>query len=927
MLRLIIRIITAFAASLILSLWVIQNSAKLQDSIGTTIVQFIEKDWSARITMQKPRINFFTFSIYLAEGTVTPTDSKKYSWHFEECRIYVSPLALLMKKRAELHLTLNKVTASTDAHDTTIDIVEHIKQMLAPSTLEIPITLESLCINNLDATLRHSGQTFTAKTPGTLAIQHDNDLMRFKEQTWHGSFAAEKALLCVNNVPYAQEFSGVTTFHLDEKQNGWQFSSNMAGKLPIIDHRQEYALDGTWNQDGGEIMLTSGGNQTRLAITFSYPLTIGLKGVFPANHVNQAVHVASNNLTDFQAIGGTCAVDTVLTTHNNTFVSSGTVSVDRLKIGSLELAHAGMTLIPSDAHKTVDSAIVLDQSPGYGMVGSLDWNTESRTGCLTLTNTQKIVFMSTAGNNSGYEIKPKACSLKLSYDSQGSCRGSYAFDLNNPAYKKIIKHRGIIAYKKNKIGIKGKDAHGSYELKACLLPHPHLMSIEYTKDDKKLLCCSTNSQHPLCLEGSVSWLFLKRFLDQQYRRMIFSNDGSLFLSIDQHNTNAITAEISLDQGSFYMPEYHNILKAFSTSLTVQPHARRLELNNMHITMSKGEITCPHAIAQLDEQYNLSFLMAPWKLDNVFVNWKKDFYGFLYGTLTLSKQETEAAMLKGSLILKKSILKDSFLQEQAASASYNSMPLQLSFPIGFDLKLITEKPIKAKIGNFNTAARVDLSVVSAPQKDFFGAPIVTGSIELDKGSLRILNKSLDIQYGKLQFLHNNLQDPLIDLMARSRIGKYLVSLQATGSLQKPNILLESTPALSEEQIIGLLLTGSELSSLQADLPAMLLQNLDALIFTTKRSGKEQSVLDTITKTFKYVQITPNLNTVPGERGMLRGSFTVNLTDQLRAKIDKDLDLQKNFSAQIEYLLSDNINLKLVQEQRGERGLEVEFRIKP
>ena len=62
-------------------------------------------------------------------------------------------------------------------------------------------------------------------------------------------------------------------------------------------------------------------------------------------------------------------------------------------------------------------------------------------------------------------------------------------------------------------------------------------------------------------------------------------------------------------------------------------------------------------------------------------------------------------------------------------------------------------------------------------------------------------------------------------------------------------------------------------------------------------------------------------------MLKGSFTVNVTDQLRAKIDKDLDLQKNFSAQIEYLLSDNINLKLVQEQRGERGIEVEFRVKP
>lgn len=922
MLRYAIRIITALAASLVLSLWVIQNSATLQDAVGTKIVQFIEEDWSARIAMKKPRVNFFTFSIYLADGIVTPTDTKKYSWAFEEGRIHISPLALLTKRQAQLHITLNNVTASTHAHGDSMDIIEHIKQIIAPAAIEVPITLESLCITNIDATVDYGKNTFVCKAPGTLTFEHNNNLMRYQEPTWHGNLTLENAMLAVNNIPYAQQVTGETLFYLNEKEDSWYFKTKNKSRLPILDHTQDHLLEGSWNTLGGELMLTNQHQNARLAATFSYPLTIGLRGFFPANYVKNAGSIIASNTTNASPIEGICTVDTAIVAHNNILITSGTVAVDDLKIGNLQFQHVGCTLAPSTT-TTGASTLTQKQSPGYGLTGNLNWDIPSSTGNLTLTNTQDIIVAGTTSNNTAYVITPKNGALALNFGTEGICKGSYRFTVNNNAYNSTIKHRGIMAYKNGKYAIKGYDNHGTYAIKAAVAPHVHLTSIDYEKNGTPLLKCRTSPASPLCLHGDVSWQFLKQFLDQQYRRMIFSNDGLFSVQLDQANPELLTAKVALAQGSFYMPEYHNVLKQFSASINLNPNARRLELHDAKITMSKGKITCPHAVAEFDDQYNLTYAMMPWKLENLFVNWKKDFYGFVYGTLTLNKKESEPPVLQGNLVLKRSQLKDSFLQDSTGIAS----GVPLSFPLGFDLKVVTEKPMRTKIGSFNALARIDLSIVSAPQKDLFGSPIVTGTIDLEKGAIRILNKTLALQYGKLQFLHNNLQDPLIDLMARSRIGKYLVSLQATGSVQKPTILLESTPSLSEEQIIGLLLTGSELSSLQSDLPAMLLQNLDALLFTTKKNNKQQAVLDTITKTFKYVQITPNLNAAAGERGMLKGSFTVNVTDQLRAKIDKDLDLQKNFSAQIEYLLSDNINLKLVQEQRGERGIEVEFRVKP
>ena len=145
------------------------------------------------------------------------------------------------------------------------------------------------------------------------------------------------------------------------------------------------------------------------------------------------------------------------------------------------------------------------------------------------------------------------------------------------------------------------------------------------------------------------------------------------------------------------------------------------------------------------------------------------------------------------------------------------------------------------------------------------------------------------------------------------------------MQKPTILLESTPELTEEQIVGLLLSGSENASLQADLPVMLLQNLDSFIFKNNKNSKHAGLFDKISKTFKYIQVTPNL-TDTADAGKLKGSISVNFNDQLRAQIQKNLDLQKDFSAHVEYMLSDDINLKVIKDQRGELGSEVEMRLK-
>ena len=48
--------------------------------------------------------------------------------------------------------------------------------------------------------------------------------------------------------------------------------------------------------------------------------------------------------------------------------------------------------------------------------------------------------------------------------------------------------------------------------------------------------------------------------------------------------------------------------------------------------------------------------------------------------------------------------------------------------------------------------------------------------------------------------------------------------------------------------------------------------------------------------------------------------------MHAQIQKNFNLQEDFAFQLEYFLTDDINLKMVKDQSGDIGSEVEVRLK-
>jgi hypothetical protein len=82
---------------------------------------------------------------------------------------------------------------------------------------------------------------------------------------------------------------------------------------------------------------------------------------------------------------------------------------------------------------------------------------------------------------------------------------------------------------------------------------------------------------------------------------------------------------------------------------------------------------------------------------------------------------------------------------------------------------------------------------------------------------------------------------------------------------------------------------------------------------------------LAKPFQYIQLTPNFIDQTG-RGGIKGTLSVDITPQLHAQVQKDINLQEDLSFQIEYYLTDNLNLKAIRDARGDVGAQAELSFK-
>jgi translocation and assembly module TamB len=90
---------------------------------------------------------------------------------------------------------------------------------------------------------------------------------------------------------------------------------------------------------------------------------------------------------------------------------------------------------------------------------------------------------------------------------------------------------------------------------------------------------------------------------------------------------------------------------------------------------------------------------------------------------------------------------------------------------------------------------------------------TGELQVEEGKYTAYGRKLDIERGRLQFRNGPMNDPAIDLRAIKKFPDITAGVNVRGTLRAPRMTFFSDPAVSQSQIVSLLIAGGSLDSVQ------------------------------------------------------------------------------------------------------------------
>jgi hypothetical protein len=129
-------------------------------------------------------------------------------------------------------------------------------------------------------------------------------------------------------------------------------------------------------------------------------------------------------------------------------------------------------------------------------------------------------------------------------------------------------------------------------------------------------------------------------------------------------------------------------------------------------------------------------------------------------------------------------------------------------LDLDIKLKANRTITIKNNLVNTMATADLRLGGKGSE-----PVLTGSISTDEGEARFANATLKVRNSLVEFLPADPLNPRLQIALGERIRGYAVSMFIAGTLEEPEVILDSSPPMEREKLLVLITTGLTLDEIE------------------------------------------------------------------------------------------------------------------
>ena len=202
------------------------------------------------------------------------------------------------------------------------------------------------------------------------------------------------------------------------------------------------------------------------------------------------------------------------------------------------------------------------------------------------------------------------------------------------------------------------------------------------------------------------------------------------------------------------------------------------------------------------------------------------------------------------------------------------------------------------------------------------PLLLGRIDSKEGTVYFRNNEFRILHASADFADPNRIVPVIDIAAETTVKGYNIKMNLEGQVDHFNMSLSSDPPLKEMDVLSLLTVGrtsGELKGLEGGIGAG-----EATSFVT---GKMQDVIEerlrTITGLDRF-QIDPYVSKTTGTVGPRVTVSKRLLGDKVFVTYASSVGTVEEQIIKLEYLLTKNVSLIGIRDERGIVGGDVKFR---
>ena len=452
------------------------------------------------------------------------------------------------------------------------------------------------------------------------------------------------------------------------------------------------------------------------------------------------------------------------------------------------------------------------------------------------------------------------------------------------------------------------------------LPYWHIKDIICSVKESTLLALHQAGDS---FHGTSSYAILRLLLQEM--GIDFPGEGIIKINgafLEQ----GISCSLAMDNAHIKLPYSYNVVRGFSASCLLNAQDKCIITDNVRILLHEGEMVCSKATFLFDSSYKISYGFIPLLFKNCFVSWKKEFFALVSGGVTLRYRHDTVPTIEGMLLFDRSHVRGNILSSEFQQNLFTEAvhPLYGSWAdTTCAVMIATRKPAHVKTSFLDATVRLEMAI-----RGTLARPELSWSVNFVHGFFEFPYQPLYINSGTIYFLpgHLNDPDPGIELFARNTIKRYSIGMRVGGSIKHPKIMFESSPTLAEEQIITLLLGGSEDGSLYTVMQTALMHSIETLLFgPAETSSGLQRYLKNLFKPLKNVRIVPHFSDTTGRNG-LRGSIAIEVNERLRGLVQKNFSLPEDTRVEVEYSLSDDTIIRAVKDERGDAGGEIETRWK-